>query len=731
MSKIWRCPECETVNQGDKCIVCGYDNSEFNPSVSESQKPLLNLEQTSKPKVVQDSLKTQEQCGMINSQTSKPNKVGKIIAIASIAVAALIICFFANSIIQKKESTNSPIPDLSLVSSNVVSEITNDTTVVSTSGESVKESISESSQNSEKMSCVPNLVGLSKADAIDAIEGAGLTYEIKIVRSESTEKGTVISQNIPKESKVPTEYKITLEIGAGKKIVVPTVFNQHISEAKSVLDSAGVKYDIEYSANNDTFKDFVFKQSTEYEQEIFEDEVVTLWVNSSGETSEKIPPYSGMTVDDYTAELKRLGLPYQVLMCPTEDILPGYVVSISGSSVGSYYNGIHAITVYEAFNPDDISETSVEEFIVIKGNKYSTKLSELDLSGIYLTNEDIKDLSKMTNLKSLKLGGYEDFAEGSNDLIESKCTPISDISVLSNLKNLTRLDLSWNEISDLTPLKKLTKLTYLNLSNNQIKDIAPLKELNNLNELNLNYNQIENINELGSLTKLTHLDIVYNQIKDIDPLKGLTNLTYLNLFFNQVSDISSLSYLVNLRELNLETNKITDLTPLSKPKKISTLNLNSNLISDLTPISDIKSLSVLKIDNNKINNIDALSSLSNLTDLSLYKNEIEDISALRTMTNLKSLDLSVNHVSDISSLQYLTSLTELKLYCNCICDINPLRYLDNMESLSLGNNQVVDISPLKELTKLTYIDLTSNPVSEEDIKELNEALPNCYVWWFI
>lgn len=65
----------------------------------------------------------------------------------------------------------------------------------------------------------------------------------------------------------------------------------------------------------------------------------------------------------------------------------------------------------------------------------------------------------MTNLKSLKLGGYEDFAEGSNDLIESKCTPISDISVLSNLKNLTRIDLSWNKMSDLTPLKKLTKLT--------------------------------------------------------------------------------------------------------------------------------------------------------------------------------------------------------------------------------------------------------------------------------
>lgn len=545
MSKIWRCPECETVNQGDKCIVCGYDNSKFNPSVPESQKPLLNLEQSSKPKVVQDSLKTQEQCGMINSQTSKPNKVGKIIAIASIAVAALTICFFANSIIQKNESTNSPIPDLSLVSSNDVSEISNDTTVVSTSGESVKESITESSQNEEKMSCVPNLVGLSKADAIDAIEGAGLTYEIKIVRSESTEKGTVISQNIPKESKVPTEYKITLEIGAGKKIVVPTVFNQHISEAKSVLDSAGVKYDIEYAANNDTFKDFVFKQSTEYEQEIFEDEIVTLWVNSSGETSEKIPPYSGMTVDDYTAELKRLGLPYQVLMCPTENVLEGYVVSISGGNVGEYYCGIHVITIYEAFNPNNetTTVTSDEKFVEVQGYKISTELKELTLCG--------------PNKEHASGGLYNDPGEydiGDGGKYYRFSEPITDISFLKEFKNLVKLEIDLMNIPDISYINELTTLKELWLFSNNISNIDGISRLSNLEWLYIWEPSVSDINELSKLATLRRLEIKGCQIYDLKAVSSLTELTYLNIYDTPVSDISAIVSLTKLEYLDLTDN---------------------------------------------------------------------------------------------------------------------------------------------------------------------------------
>ena len=102
-----------------------------------------------------------------------------------------------------------------------------------------------------------------------------------------------------------------------------------------------------------------------------------------------------------------------------------------------------------------------EEFITIKGEQYSTRLTELTLRSLELTDSDIKELNKMTNLTDL-------------DLYENQ---ISDISVLSGLTNLTSLALSENTISDISALSGLTNLTYLVLNDNPISesDIESLK----------------------------------------------------------------------------------------------------------------------------------------------------------------------------------------------------------------------------------------------------------------
>lgn len=48
---------------------------------------------------------------------------------------------------------------------------------------------------------------------------------------------------------------------------------------------------------------------------------------------------------------------------------------------------------------------------------------------------------------------------------------ISDISSLQYLKNLTRLDLAYNQISDISPLKDFKDLTYFDLKNNKISEL--------------------------------------------------------------------------------------------------------------------------------------------------------------------------------------------------------------------------------------------------------------------
>ena len=249
----------------------------------------------------------------------------------------------------------------------------------------------------------------------------------------------------------------------------------------------------------------------------------------------------------------------------------------------------------------EVSETeaSIDEtenskgLITIKGKQYSTGLTELILSNLELTDSDIKELSKMTNLTYLNLEDNQ----------------ISDISVLSGLTNLTYLYLDYNQISNISALSGLKNLTYLRLDGNQISDISALSELTGLTGLVLSGNQISDISALSGLMRLENLQLGENQIRDISVLSGLTNLDDLWLNDNQISDISALSELTNITYLHLYRNQISD--------------------------------------------ISALSGLMNLTSLSLYENQISDISALSGLTNLTYLDLEYNPIpeSDIESLK--------------------------------------------------------------------------------
>jgi Leucine-rich repeat (LRR) protein len=105
------------------------------------------------------------------------------------------------------------------------------------------------------------------------------------------------------------------------------------------------------------------------------------------------------------------------------------------------------------------------DYITIKGERYSTSLTELDLSESSLTNADIEPLRHMTNLTKLYLYINE----------------ISDISPLAGLSNLTELYLYDNNISDIRPLAGLTNLTVLSLLSNPITDWSPVAHVADVN----------------------------------------------------------------------------------------------------------------------------------------------------------------------------------------------------------------------------------------------------------
>jgi len=197
------------------------------------------------------------------------------------------------------------------------------------------------------------------------------------------------------------------------------------------------------------------------------------------------------------------------------------------------------------FEVPEETNNEIPEYITIRGEHLDTTLTEFHFmrpAFDNLENDDIEPLKYMADLTSLNL---------------SFKPLINDISPLSELIKLTKLDLVENQINDINPLAKLTNLTELWLSHNQIEDISPLAGLINLTSLSIHDNKISDVSALEGLTNLEILNLINNQISDVSALEGLTNLKSLALDGNSISDVSALMKLTNLTQLMIRENPIT------------------------------------------------------------------------------------------------------------------------------------------------------------------------------
>jgi biotin operon repressor len=206
---------------------------------------------------------------------------------------------------------------------------------------------------------------------------------------------------------------------------------------------------------------------------------------------------------------------------------------------------------------------------------------------------------------------------------------------------------------------------------------------------------------------IKHLEISWgNQISDITPLQSLTHLESLTIWSN-IEDITPLQLLTQLKYLSISGNQISDITPLQTLTQLTHLYLNGNNISDITP----------------------LQSLTLLTNLTLSYNEISDITVLASLNQLEWLLIMHNSIEDITPLKNLTNLRVLNAQENQITDVSPLHLLTNLYFLNLRNNQINDATPLFSLHQLETLNLSGNMVSEEQIDELQRAIPNCDITW--
>ncbi len=114
-----------------------------------------------------------------------------------------------------------------------------------------------------------------------------------------------------------------------------------------------------------------------------------------------------------------------------------------------------------------------------------------------------------------------------------------------------------------------------------------------------------------------------------------------------------------------------------------------------------------------------------LSDMGLHNG---DISSIGMLSELESLSLSDNSLTDISSLSALDKLTFLQLSGNSIGDISPLRSLIRLKTLYIDGNPISDFTPLYALTSLKTLSMKNIEITESQLSELQEALPNCSIY---
>ena len=263
-----------------------------------------------------------------------------------------------------------------------------------------------------------------------------------------------------------------------------------------------------------------------------------------------------------------------------------------------------------------------------------TTLEKLDISGSRPTQEDMKIIGGLTNLKELNL---------------ADCG-LSTIASLEKLTNLVDLDLSNNTIRNIQILAEMTGLTTLKLAHNALVDLTALSSLTSLSHLDVSYNSITNTAPVSACSALTYLDISYNSLTALDGVDKLTNLTNFSAAHNRVTDISVLANITALQKLNLASNLLTDITCLSGLTAMTDLDFSHNTVTALPSLPEDCALDNINGSYNQLASIDELANFWNLNHVFMDYNLLTNIDALAKCPTLVQVDVYGNEIADVSAL---------------------------------------------------------------------------------
>ncbi len=350
---------------------------------------------------------------------------------------------------------------------------------------------------------------------------------------------------------------------------------------------------------------------------------------------------------------------------------------------------------------------------------------------------------------------WEDLPSVYKDLIKERLKTGDSITTeeLHRIISITEVDLSTlNEIRDISPLSILHRLEKVNLEATNVSDLSPLAELNNLQELNISYTEVTSLEPFNKLTNLKLVNCKYTEISDLLPLANNPGLQKIYCDHTQVGLQNVLKFRKKLpaclviwqsdflqkwwnglneawekefeKQMKFDGNyDAENLQKLVNLHKISIMDDHN--IYNLVPLSIFKELEVLTVSNTKIKDIEPIIGLPNLVELNVPNNPIFEMPEIVKMHGLKKLNIENTSVENLENILQLPQLQYLNIAGTKIKKLKGIEKLINLQTLVINNTDIKSLKGIEKLPNLTNLKCYRTGIKEskiEDFKNQNPAI---------
>lgn len=354
--------------------------------------------------------------------------------------------------------------------------------------------------------------------------------------------------------------------------------------------------------------------------------------------------------------------------------------------------------------------------------KRAARRDSLNVSGM-ATIHDLSPLTEMDGLLKLNISN----------------TGVRDLLPLRSLTTLQELYLSNTSVDDLNPLRYTKGMRVLDISNTSVHDLSPIENFDKLERLYAHNTVIDSLDAIAYINTLEELYIYNTNITDISFAEDLKSLRRLNFSNTMVAKIAPLKNLKALEKIEFENTPIVDLSPLSGHPRLSMIVCNYSKVKDLMPLAKNAALEAIYCDETRVTRQDVMAFLAVKPDCEVifnteylvkwwielpggWKRSIAGPEHAVLANNkekihqlLKKQELDVSGAADVENLEPLRLFYGLK---RLNCENTPLTNIDALANqtdllyLNCSQTLIEDISSLSRLQKLEVLRMSQTKVAD-------------------